>query len=135
MQRIESTPFLLNTPYGLYNKKNEIMKNRYFKILEVIKDETLEDPYYGEIRTLTLKIEYTINALEKPLILVGAELSKNPESNNEYTLFYNAADGKTIQIPSLVVSTEPLNHVVGGRKNRKSTKKVRKNRSRSLRRK
>ena len=39
MQRIESTPFLLNTPYGLYNKKNEIMKNRYFKILEVIKDE------------------------------------------------------------------------------------------------
>ena len=47
MAQIESTPFLLNRAYGLYNKNKTIINNRYFKILEVTNDETVENLFGG----------------------------------------------------------------------------------------
>jgi hypothetical protein len=125
MAQIESTPFLFNTAYGLYNDKQMIIKNRYFKILEVIKDEREDDLQGGIIRTLTVQIEYKKNSEQEPMVII-AYISKSSEENH-YKLFHNGGV-KGILIPNLVVSTEPLLNQGGGHRNRKSTKRVRRRR-------
>ena len=122
--KIDPAPFLLNMRYGLYNNKKTISPGRYFKILEVIKDETDPDSNSGDLRTLTVKIEYKQKADTEPVVIEPAFISKYSEQN-EYTLFYNGGHGG-ILIPSLVISTEPLQG--GGYRNRKSAKKVRRRR-------
>lgn len=125
MAQIESTPFFFHTAYGLYDNKQAIIKNRYFKILEVTKDEEDDDMYGGIIRTLTVQIEYKRNSEEGPMVII-AYLSKRSEDNH-YTLFYNGGVNGFL-IPNVVVSTEPLSNQGGGHRNRKSTKRVRRRR-------
>jgi hypothetical protein len=127
MAQIEDTPFLLNTRYGCYNKENKIVLGRYFKILEVTKDETEEDlsTESGKIRAIEVTIEYKKGADIEPMVINRASIIKKSE-DDKYTLFKGRHGG--ILIPSLVVSTEPLPDQDGGYRNRKSTKKVRRRR-------
>jgi hypothetical protein len=128
MAQIESTPFLLNTRYGFYDRQNKIIPGKYFKILEVTKDETEENLFTesGKIRTIEVTIEYKKVTDIEPMVIHRASITKKSE-DDEYTLFFNGGhDG--ILIPNVVVSTEPLPNQGGGYRNRKSTKKVRRRR-------
>ncbi len=133
--QIESTPFLTNKAYGLYDKKKRIIDGGYFKILEVISNEEI-NPTWGEgiLRSLVLTIEYKRGPESEPVIIKGVDLSK-PFEENDYKLFYNGEiiEGgiKTpFRINSVVSTkpTEPLSNEGGGHRNRKSTKRVRRRR-------
>ena len=131
--QIESTPFLTNKAYGLYNKNKRIIDGGYFKILEVISDEEINPTWGGGIlRSLVLKIEYKRGPESEPVIIKGVDLSKSFEEN-DYKLFYNGEIIKggietPFRIDSVASTTEPLSNEGGEHRNRKSTKRVRRRR-------
>ena len=110
MAQIESTPFFLNTAYGLYNHDQTLIKNRFFKILNVLNDERADDPGGGSLRTITLRIQYKRGKNDPDLINLYGVTLYNYSNNNKYFLFFN--DG--IVIPHLLVSIEPLNQDPSG---------------------
>jgi len=120
-EKLNSTPFELNKRYGLYNDKREIVKDRYFEILGVKKEEIDEA---AGLRILVLIIRYKRGPGSEPVVIEDVDLSKHEESDY-YKLFYKKGG---ILIPNLEVSLEPPEQGGGRHRNRKSTKRVRRRR-------
>jgi hypothetical protein len=123
-EKLNSTPFVKNKRYGLYNDKREIVKDRYFEILGV-KNEEINEAH--GMRTLILEIRYKRGPGLEPVVIEDVDLTKHDESDDYILSFMDEHHRYGFRIPNLVVSLKPPEQG-GGHRNRKSTKRVRRRR-------
>jgi len=137
MEKIESTPFFLNTPYGLRRQDNrKVIPGRYFKILEVIENKITDEPTFFNIGALSVTIQYYKDAEDKEGVPIKDVVISAEASGSEIEYAIGSRQTAAVKIPPMFISLEKAHD--GGRRRRRhkgrKTVKARKSRKRNTRR-